>query len=207
MAQRWFSADFHIGMEDILKFENRPFSSIDEMNSVLLSICCTQAKSGDIIYHLGDLFSFGGVLCPEGDKMKPKDFFKPVKATFINIRGNHDINNRVISVAESLKLGLGDRFPNVSLSHYPSYDKRAKGQFDVNSIHLCGHVHSKWKHCLDRDHNVLNINVGVDVCGYRLMSEDELIRYLNFIFKKRPDELNTCKTSDGKLVLNCLQKF
>jgi hypothetical protein len=61
-------------------------------------------------------------------------------------------------------------------------------------------VHGKWKHCLDLDHNILNVNVGVDVWNYKLVSEEELIVYLNRLFKKSPDELFRCKKNEyGKL--------
>lgn len=118
----------------------------------------------------------------------------------MNLKGNHDISNRVKSLAISMRTALGKRYPNVSVSHYPSYDVHAKGHWLNGDIHLCGHVHSKWKHCLDLTGNVLNINVGVDVWGYRIVSEEKLIEYIDSLFKKKPDSLDRCRTlENGKV--------
>ena len=39
MSKRFFTADFHIGMSDIINFENRPFKTIEDMNNALLQTC------------------------------------------------------------------------------------------------------------------------------------------------------------------------
>ena len=74
-----------------------------------------------------------------------------------------------------MRIKLGTRFPNVSVSHYPSYSEKSTGNFKNGDIHICGHVHGAWKHCVDLDHSVLNINVGVDAWNYKIVSDDELI--------------------------------
>lgn len=76
---------------------------------------------------------------------------------------------------------LGSKYTAVSVSHYPTYDKRAKDQFLEGDIHICGHVHGKWKHCLDLTHKCLNINVGVDSWDYKMLSDDDLIKYVGKI--------------------------
>lgn len=48
-------------------------------------------------------------------------------------------------------------------------------------MHLCGHVHGKWKHLLDPASQCLNVNVGVDAWGFRMLSEDELVRYARLV--------------------------
>ena len=45
-------------------------------------------------------------------------------------------------------------------------------------------------------HSVLNINVGVDVWNYEVVTEEEVIKYLNFLFRKRSDELFRVKIVD-----------
>lgn len=136
------------------------------MKIALLKSVAEKAKPGDTIIHLGDFASYGFDRGYQGLREKPCDIVAKIPVAFVNLRGNHDINNGVFCLGNSLELGLGKRYPFVSASHYPSYDRRAVGTFREGTIHLCGHVHKKWKHCLDLAHSVLNINVGVDVWDY-----------------------------------------
>ena len=199
---RFYTADFHLGMEGILEYENRPFKDIRQMDRALIDDCNEQAQVGDVIYHIGDLASWKQDRGKEGLDVKPMDIVsQQIDATFLNIKGNHDISNKVMSVCESMRSKLGKRYPNVSLSHYPSYDPRASLHFQKGDIHLCGHVHRRWRHCLDLTNNVLNVNVGVDVWNYKIVSEDMLIEYLNKLFKQQPNELHRCKVLDNGRVV------
>lgn len=196
MSRRWFTSDFHLNMVDILRYENRPYASISDMNNAFVKMC-EDLPEDDIVIHIGDLYSFGLDRGSETHRVKPNELLHEVKATFVNIRGNHDLNNKVKSLCESMQLRLGKRYPSVIAAHYPSYDKRALDYVKDGCILLCGHVHSRWKHCLDLDHNVLNVNVGVDVNRYRLVSEEDLVKYLNRILTHNPTDLYRCKTVDG----------
>ena len=210
MSHRFFTADFHIGMPDIIRFEQRPFKSVELMDAALLHECNTTAKvykdsegnviDRDVIYHLGDLFSYGLDQGNAGSAMKPNIFLSKIASTFVNIKGNHDLNNRVKSLCSSMHIFLSKRYPLVSLSHYPTYDMRTDKSCLFAPVHLCGHVHRAWRHCLDLDHRILNVNVGVDVWGFKLVSDDDLMLYLNRLFKQTPDSLFRCKLdSTGKL--------
>lgn len=187
-------------MIDILRFEQRPFKDIEDMNSYLLNSCRSKTTMNDVIIHVGDLASFKSDRGQKGLDVNPMSLVNAFDASFINIRGNHDIYNHVKSVADSMRMHLNKRFPNVSVSHYPSYDPRCVGNFFDGDIHLCGHVHSLWKHCLDLDHSVLNINVGVDVWNYEIVSEQDLTNYINKVLNYSKDRLNKIKTINGKLV-------
>ena len=206
MAKRWFTSDWHLGMQSILQFEDRPFKMIEKHDAALLRSACQRAKPDDTIIHIGDLFCYKqdmhvgqkGMSVKGSDK-KPKDVLADISATFINIRGNHDLNNKVKSLCESMRIKLGRRFPSVSVGHYPSYDIHAKDQFLPGDIRLCGHVHKKWKHCLDLDHSVLNINCGVDVWGYKIVSEDEIIQYIESVLKLPKEKVHKVKMINGKI--------
>lgn len=156
--------------------------------------------SRDIIIHIGDLACFRVDRSYNGLSVNPQEFIQQINASFINIRGNHDLNNRVKSVCNSMQISLGKRFPYVTLGHYPSYDVHAKDTFKEGWIHLCGHVHSAWKHCLDTTNSVLNINVGVDAWNYKIVSEDELIQYIDEVMKLSKDKLNKVKIVRNKIV-------
>ena len=57
-----------------------------------------------MIVHIGDLCSFGIDRGTECGKKKPHDLVKDIPATFINIRGNHDLSNKVKSACDSMQL-------------------------------------------------------------------------------------------------------
>ena len=188
--RRWFTADFHIGMTDIIKYENRPFSDIKLHDGHLINICKAIPKD-DVIIHIGDLYSMEA-----RNILKPLDFVTGLDAVFVNIRGNHDLNNNVKSLCDSMQIHLGKRFPSVICGHYPSYDRRALRYIKPGYILLCGHVHGRWKHFLDTEKQILNINVGVDVWDYRLASEDDLVRYIISIIQLPKDKVNISKNGD-----------
>ena len=180
MARKFFSADFHFGCQSLMEIDQWPFKSIEKHDAALIRSCKERATGLDV---------------------KPYELIKDIPATFINIRGNHDLNNKVKSVCDSMHIFLSKRYPSVSLSHYPTYDSRIDESCLHSPIHLCGHVHSSWRHCLDLDHKILNVNVGCMLWGFKIISEDELIAYLNKLFKMKPADLYRCKKNEhGKLV-------
>lgn len=210
--KRWFTSDFHFGMKDIIKYENRPFDNVDDMNQHFIAECCRKAKvykevqadgtqlivDRDVIIHAGDLAMFGEA----GLSINPQRLISQIPAMFINIKGNHDTNNKVKSVATMMRTALGSKYVDVSISHYPSYDKKAAGMFKPGDIHLCGHVHSSWKHCLDVTHKVLNINIGVDVWNYSIISEHDLIMYIDSVIKLPKDKIyKVAAKENGKIVI------
>lgn len=201
--RRYFSADFHLGMSALLPIENWPFKNIQKHDEALIRSCNERAKEDDIIYHLGDFAVYGldnHTKTPSvGLNVKPMEYAKLIKAQFVNIRGNHDFNNKVKSICDSMHIFLSKKYPSVSLSHYPTYDKRIDASCLHSPIHFCGHVHGAWKHCLDLDHQILNINVGCMVWGFKVVSEEELINYLDFIFSKKSTEVFRCRNINGKL--------
>lgn len=195
-----------------MEIDKWPFKSIEKHDATLIRSCKERAKPEDTIYHLGDLalFHSDGHYKERayGLDVKPYELIKDIPATFINIRGNHDLNNKVKSVCDSMHMFLSKRFPSVSLSHYPTYDTRIDPSCLTAPIHLCGHVHSKFRHCLDLDHRILNVNVGCMVWGFKIIAEDELTAYLNKLFKMQPNHLHRCKRdANGKLVFQGPNNF
>jgi calcineurin-like phosphoesterase family protein len=50
----FFTADQHFGHENIIKYCNRPFSSVGEMDEALINQWNSTVGKMDIVYHLGD---------------------------------------------------------------------------------------------------------------------------------------------------------
>lgn len=181
MAKRFFTSDWHLSSTLTIDICKRPFKDVDFMNKYLISMTNHYATEDDIVMHLGDFCFYGKEQGIDGLKINPSTFIRDINATFINVKGNHDVNNKTKSICTYMRTSLGKVFPDVSISHYPSNNPMAKGTFRTGDIHLCGHVHNAWKYLIDEKHKVLNINVGIDVWNYKIISEDELIDYIRKI--------------------------
>lgn len=184
MSKRFYTADWHLNSQQVLKLYNRPFPNVEYMNEVLISMCNLFAKKDDIVIHIGDLCCYGPDRGVEGDKTNPNKFIDKLYSTFVNLEGNHDKTNKVKSIGKCIRTTLGP-FTDVSIGHYPSTHKEAAGTFLPGDIHLCGHVHDKWKYLIDKDNQVLNINMGIDVWSYKIVEEDKLINFIRKIMQNQ----------------------
>ena len=78
----FFTADHHFGHENIIKFSERPFESLDHMNEELIKRWNKKIQPGDTVYHLGDM-SLG----------KPdftKEILDRLNGNIHLIKGNHE---------------------------------------------------------------------------------------------------------------------
>lgn len=76
MPKTYLIADMHFDDKNILNFENRPFSNVDEMNTALINRWNETVCQDDIVYVLGDV---GAV-----------KFIKLLNGIKYLIKGNHD---------------------------------------------------------------------------------------------------------------------
>lgn len=174
----YFSADHHFWHANIIRFCNRPFGFVQEMNEVLIQKWNNLVAPEDEVYYLGD-FSMAA---------RPVEMY----TTRLNgikylVPGNHDFchsynkqsrtperHERWLrqyqdwgwTVLPEQTLVLIPDLGEVKLCHLP-YSMTVKGdkyakwrpQDDGHWL-LCGHAHNKWK----KMHKM--INVGVDVWNF-----------------------------------------
>lgn len=50
----WFTADFHFGHNNIIRYCNRPFRSVEEMDQTILERLNASVKPNDTLHFLGD---------------------------------------------------------------------------------------------------------------------------------------------------------
>lgn len=180
----FFTSDFHLGDETLIARKLRPFKSGKRMTDVLISNANTRAKDpSDTIIHLGDFVSYGKDHDIECARISGNDYKKRFVSDVVLIEGNHDANNNVKTIGKCMFLDIGI-YKNVSASHFPSWYKQNDGLIfrKKGSIHLCGHIHDHWKYMISDD-GVLNINVGVDVWNYQIVSIQDLIKLIQKIKK------------------------
>ena len=77
----FFTADLHFGHENIIKFCNRPFDTVEAMNKALINNWNQAVGHDDEIYILGDFTSDNG---------KAKRFLPYLNGKKYMIAGNHD---------------------------------------------------------------------------------------------------------------------
>lgn len=153
-------SDLHLNHKNIIEYENRPFSSVQEMNKTLLSAWRTHIKGNDTIINLGDVFL-------SGDKESCTQIIKNLPGKKILVMGNHD---RQHSLRWWLDVGFDEVYPYpiiydsfYILSHEPLYVSK---KMPYANIH--GHTHSS---SFD---NPQMVNVSVDVLGFVPFSFDEI---------------------------------
>lgn len=133
----FFTSDTHYGHFNIIKYCNRPFKGIGEMNEALIDNWNKVVSDNDTVFHLGD-FAFGGFSTLETIR-------SCLKGNIVLIFGNHDIRNINIQnqtrlskmfdwVGEMLTIHIEKR--PLILSHYPLLC------YPNGYWNLHGHVHS-----------------------------------------------------------------
>lgn len=128
-------SDTHFNHSNIIRYCNRPFKDIDEMNNAIINNWNRIVKKDDVIYHLGDFFL--------GSKYDLKDIVNKLNGTIYLIRGNHDrltiksYEESGIHILKNAPIILEDY--KVMLSHRPLPDTMIK----EGNINIHGHIHNK----------------------------------------------------------------
>lgn len=138
----FFTSDLHFGHSNVLRFDNRPFTSVEEMDAELIRRWNKKVSPGDLVYVLGDL------IWSTRNNDAP-DILNQLNGQIILIKGNHDkfLHN---AKAKKCLAGIKDYDDIVVtlengnkqrciLSHYfmPMYNGHYYG-----TIHLHGHSHT-----------------------------------------------------------------
>ena len=166
MGRLFFTSDEHYGHANIIKFCNRPFMSVYDMNEVLIANHNAVVGEADFTWHLGDMF-WHTVTVHDANAI-----FDRLNGKHGIVWGNHDEVARQIAgrfdYVGDTKLVKSTRVP-VWLSHYAhrSWPNSHKG-----SYHLFGHTHAvlpdfRYSH-----------DAGVDTNDYQPFSFEELDTYM-----------------------------
>jgi calcineurin-like phosphoesterase family protein len=171
----WFSSDWHLSHKNIIKYCNRPFSSVEDMDMEILENFFSVVKRGDIFYFVGDLtFS----------KDIAKAFMDKVKSFKVHLHfifGNHDYN--IKNIVSSNCDWSGDlksidiNGKTIILSHYAM---RVWHKSHYNSINLYGHSHGNLEGVGKQ------MDVGVDTNNFKPYHIDEIFS----IMENKPDNFN-----------------
>lgn len=170
----YVTADEHYGDEHIIKFCYRPFDSVLRQTQQLTWRFNRAVNHEDMIYHLGD-FSFY-------NSITTQILLSGLTGKHIIIRGNHDrgpaslVNcGFVAALDEAVISWEGKKF---LLSHRPVYEIRS----GIDGV-IHGHIHNISPEEIEargEDPHIppWNVNVSVEVTGYRPITMGEVLKRL-----------------------------
>lgn len=171
----FWTADQHYGHANIIKFCNRPFSSVDEMNAEMTRRHNEVVSKQDIVYCMGD-FTLGP------DAMR---YLSGLNGKWRFVLGGHDKRwakkfpwaegqYELLPPIHEISLGRNAIPPKLVLCHYPllSWEASYHGSWNLH-----GHNHMSGDPIAtaydDRDemgNQALRINVGVDYWDFYPMT-------------------------------------
>lgn len=178
-AQIWFTADTHFGHRNIIRYSQRPFASVDEMDETLIENWNALVGPQDTVWHLGD-FSM---------RTNPEKWLRRLHGHVHLVLGNHD------HPAACRRAGFAGVFEVRYLRwqnerfYLHHYAQRVWRNSQHGAYHLYGHSHgdldSEWGRSMD---------VGVDAVGYVPIAIEDVI---DCLADKGPTDHHSPRKRDG----------
>lgn len=191
------TSDHHFGHARICELAGRPFSSVEEMNAVMIERWNALVGPDDVVLHLGDLAL--------GPIVQSVALTARLNGKRLLVPGNHDRvspatqSNRAVERFRPVYEDAGwtilpeildgrRRGARLLASHYPyagdtTADERhtAHRAVDAGLPLLHGHTHDKGF----GPHGSREFHVGVDAFGFRPVRFEEIDRWLGSLLKSR----------------------
>lgn len=177
MSKTFFTSDTHFFHENVIKFCNRPYETVEEMNYKLIKNWNHVVGPEDHLWFLGD-FSFGTV-------EKTEQILYQLNGIKHLITGNHDRKGRCqklkwdkffVDQHDYYRLKVGTN--KFVLCHFPF------SSWERGYINLHGHWHSTPK---DYHSKYMQHDVGVDMNNYYPISMEDAILHSMMNKKKEND--------------------
>lgn len=139
MAKTFFISDLHLGHTNALRFDNRPFSTIEEHDEEIINRWNKTVSHDDQVYILGDVSWHGAETTIS--------ILKRLNGGKHLITGNHDhdlLKNKdfcemFCEITDYKEIRIGASKSDLVLCHYPilCFNKHYYGAY-----HFYGHVHN-----------------------------------------------------------------
>lgn len=135
MSRRWVIADLHFNHTNVLKYDNAPFETVEEMNEEIIKRWNNTVAKDDIVYVLGDFtlsrrMEYISEMCGKLHGHK------------VLVMGNHDTRKPADYVACGFRTAIRKPIlvdPRVVLSHEPPDEE----DIFFGMKYVYGHVHIK----------------------------------------------------------------
>lgn len=168
MGEIWLTSDTHFGHENILRYCDRPFGSIEEHDDALISNWNQVVQSGDVVIHLGDFMY-------RSDRTWGY-FLSKLHGDIYLIQGNHDygldeaVSAGIKGVYQWWAYPLDKRPKGIFLCHYPM---RTWSGLRRGVPHFYGHLHTRPARPFKR--HPFTCDVGVDNHAYFPVNLEKLL--------------------------------
>lgn len=168
----YFTSDLHLDHANIIKYCNRPFDSVEQMNELLIKNWNSVVNPEDEVYVLGDLV----LSRPD----RAISLVRRLNGQKFLIEGNHD--KKLLKVPEfrqffvwvrslsELKVHDIDAYRDTQSIVLCHYAMRVWNKSHAGAWHLYGHSHGT----LPDDPNSLSFDVGVDANHFKPLSYQEV---------------------------------
>lgn len=137
----WFTSDNHYYHKNVMKYSNRPFNSVEEMNESMIEQHNDVVDENDTVWFLGD-FGFASPL-------KIENILKRLKGNKFLILGNHDRQfrkNRKRFLHDDMFKGIYD-YKEINVGKQPimlfHYGMRIWNRSHHGTWLLYGHSHGR----------------------------------------------------------------
>lgn len=171
----WFTSDIHFGHANIIKYSNRPFKDVEDMNQRIIRNWNDCVQPGDAVWHLGDL-------AMTGDRKRLAAWISQLNGDRYAILGNHDVGLRSdlglqreffkgVFDMQQIKVKDADApggWQRITLLHYGMqvWNKSHHGAWQ-----LYGHSHGN----LPEQEDLLSFDAGCDATAARLGSQNRIV--------------------------------
>lgn len=161
-------SDHHFNHYNIIKYADRPFMDIEQMNKYMIKAWNSVVNKSDFVFHLGDI-GFGNI----------KEILSELNGEKGIILGNHDRfgKNRAIEMGFKYVFKKPVVINNIVYSHKPCEE------LSNNYINFHGHIHNKK---LDGKY----VNFSVEAVNYVPVEMDNEIKHDFFMFLEKNRNIN-----------------
>lgn len=176
----YFTSDLHLGHAKVIRLCNRPFTDVEEMDSVLIGNWNKRVHPHDTVFILGDLMF--------RNEKPPEEYLRQLRGKKHLVIGNHDrdwikkcdLDKHFESVTNLNFLSDGQR--QMTLCHYPmmSWPHMMRAYMVFGHIH--GNTDAEYWPLIAQSERMLN--AGVDINGFRPVTFAEMMQN-NSLHKQR----------------------
>lgn len=177
--KHWFIADQHFYHHNIIRFCDRPFSNVKQMNTILIDNHNSIVGDNDKVWHLGDIMYWKGY----SEAQNKGTSLTKLRRIMSRLRGKHELilgNHDTFTPRQYIEIGFSAVHTSLSinidgtlvlLNHDPCIGSGIK-----EGIFVCGHTHGLFKSMLNEDKDCVPcVNVSVENWNYTPVSFGQIL--------------------------------
>lgn len=164
MGKIFVTSDTHFNHENIIKYCNRPFTSVEEMNKTLIDNWNNVVSNEDTVFFLGDFCL--------GNREQISEICSQLNGHKILIFGNHDR----ATVTTFINAGFETVYKKPTIIRFDEYDitiefSHAPKYVDNHYFNVHGHVHDKG------ENDDMHYCACVELHDYKPVALEDIVKY------------------------------